>query len=294
MTPGSRPRGPHRPRREERIPVRTRIPEDDAPADAGPASTSRELALCGWNCVAAAFARRPEAVTRLFFEERQAPRTGEWCRALAASRRVYRMVPGEELARIADTVHHGGIVAIVSERQVPVATDADAARLAASGSAVLALDGVGNPHNLGLLARTAAFFGFRALLVGARPGETPPRFLSSAAYRVAEGGLEHLEVLGVYKLPEFIRRNRASFLWCATDIRGGEPIEAVDVQRFQRPPALVAGNEESGVTEAVLAACERKIVIRGTNRVESLNVAAATAIALHHFAPAVRRLASPG
>jgi TrmH RNA methyltransferase len=45
--------------------------------------------------------------------------------------------------------------------------------------------------------------------------------------------------------------------------------------------ALVLGNEERGISPDVLAACRRQIRIEGSGRIQSLNVAQATAVLLH-------------
>ena len=55
---------------------------------------------------------------------------------------------------------------------------------------LLILDGIGNPHNLGAIARSAAFFGVGAMLLHETPLQAMP---TDAAYRVAEGGLELVE-----------------------------------------------------------------------------------------------------
>lgn len=275
------------------IPVSRLRRLDSQPAatvETGPAPRIREIALCGYNAVSAAFRRRPESVLRLFFDERSAPRTGEWTRSLAAARRPYRMVESAELAKVADSVHHGGIVAIVEEHEVPPADERELARWAADGVGIVALDGIGNPHNLGFLARSAAFFGYAAILVAARSGEAPLRHVPAASYRVADGGLEHLAVRTVADLPGLIRRQRASFLWCCNDPRGETALDGFDLRRIKRAPALVIGNEEQGVSAASLAACEHRLAIRGRGAVESLNVSAAAAVMLHHFAPLARRL----
>ena len=48
-----------------------------------------------------------------------------------------------------------------------------------------------------------------------------------------------------------------------------------------RPIALVLGNEERGVSREALAACESRVRIPGSGRVQSLNVAQAAAVLLH-------------
>jgi TrmH RNA methyltransferase len=211
---------------------------------------------------------------------------------MAERHAVYRMVPKTELEKISDTVHHGGIVAMVEDEPIASVGDAEATRWSASGESLVVIDGVGNPHNLGFLARTAAFLGYRKLVIGARGLETPLNFIASSSYRVAEGAMEELEVRFTPVLHEFIRRNRANFFWLATAVDStAEPLERLDQRRVQRPPALVFGNEESGVSPEVLRACERRLCIPGTGAVESLNVSSAASIVLYHLVPLRKRMA---
>lgn len=236
-----------------------------------PADTDR---ICGPAAVAALFAVRPEAVLRLFYMPTRRREAGGFCKLLAAARKPYREVPAYELARIAGTTHHGGIVAIAAARSVPdLAAPFPAALL---GARVLpVLDGIGNPHNLGAIARSAAFFGCTGLLLSGDPRQAG---LSDAAYRTAEGGLEHLAMHRVPNLGVALRAMAPRFTTVAAVPRGGVPPEALP---RGKPFALVLGNEEEGLPPATLAACAQRVTLPGSGRVESLNVSVASAVLIH-------------
>ena len=230
--------------------------------------------ICGPAAVAALFAQRPEAVLRLFYMPTRRREAGGFCKLLAAARKPYREVPAEELARIAGTTHHGGIVAIAAARSVPdLAAPFPPALL---GARVLpVLDGIGNPHNLGAIARSAAFFGCTGLLLSGDPRQAG---LSDAAYRTAEGGLEHLAVHRAPNLGVALRAMAPRFTTVAAVPRGGVPPEALP---RGKPFALVLGNEEEGLPPATLAACAQRVTLPGSGRVESLNVSVASAVLIH-------------
>ena len=61
----------------------------------------------------------------------------------------------------------------------------------------------------------------------------------------------------------------------------GRDAEPLDKVPRDRPVALVLGNEETGCSPEVLAACRRQVRIPGSGRVQSLNVAQAAAVLLH-------------
>ena len=230
--------------------------------------------IAGAAAVAALFDKRPEAVLRLFYVPARRREAGPWCKLLAAARKPYREVPPDELARVAGTPHHGGLVAVALPRPVAeLGAPFPAALLSAPVLPVL--DGVGNPHNLGAIARSAAFFGCAGLLLSGDPRQAG---LSDAAYRTAEGGLEHLAVHRASNLAIALRAMAPRFTTVAAVATGGTPPEKLP---RGKPFALVLGNEEEGLAPATLAACAHRVTLPGSGRVESLNVSVASAVLIH-------------
>ncbi|MCW8088147.1 TrmH family RNA methyltransferase [Sabulicella glaciei] len=230
--------------------------------------------ICGVNAVRALFLRRPEQVLALNYVEARRPVAGPLCRYLARHRRPYDEVPPDRLARLAGTEHHGGIMALAALRRAePLPMPPPPVLFA--GRVLPVLDGIGNPHNLGAIARTAAFFGARAMLLS---GDARQADLSDAAFRTSEGALEHLAVFRAEDLPTTLRRLSGQFLAVAAVARGGVPPESIP---RSKPIALVLGNEEGGPLPGTLEACGARVTLQGSDLVESLNVAAATAVLLH-------------
>ncbi len=247
-----------------------------------------ELTVCGLAAVRALFARDAGAIKRLYFDYATGRRIGVICKALAAARRVYRCVEPSELEKIAGTVHHGGIVAVIEQRQLRPPRSEDLRLWARDREVLLLLDRIGNAHNLGAIVRTAAFFGVKHLIIPAGPEQAMP---GEATHRVAEGGMAHVEFSQVRSLAEFIRQVRPFYEVVGTAVRGAAPLDRDfgPAAPNAKPIALVLGNEESGLAPDVAAACDRLTVIRGSGAMESLNVAAAAAILLYHFVAGVRR-----
>ena len=228
--------------------------------------------ICGVNAVTALFARRPDDVLRLFYLAERCDLAGPWCAGLAAARRPYRLVPPDEMAKVAGTPHHGGIAAVAKPRVIGFLDFLVPPRL----PFLLVLDGIGNPHNLGAIARSAAFFGVRGLLIHEVAGAALP---SDAAYRTAEGGLEWLDLYRSRDLPAAIAALAPHYRTVAASLSAtAEPL--ADFSRVG-PLALVLGNEETGCSPEVRVACRRQVRIPGAGRIESLNVAQAAAVLLH-------------
>ena len=228
--------------------------------------------ICGVNAVSAVFATRPGDVRRLFYAADQRQAVGAFCAELAQTHRPYRMLDGPELDRAAATVHHGGVAAVVAPRIVAPVDFVRPPR----HDLILILDGIGNPHNLGAIARSAAFFGVRAMILHQTPLQAMP---TDAAYRVAEGGMEHLDLFLTRNLRKCLAALEPFYRTVASTLTA----DAVPLDRLprDRPVALVLGNEENGVSYDALQGCRRQVRIAGRGAVQSLNVAQAASVLVH-------------
>ncbi|XHH28950.1 TrmH family RNA methyltransferase [Xanthomonas euroxanthea] len=244
----------------------------DMPAvTASSGSNARELRLYGINAVQAVFKARPEAVRKLYLSQARIPQFKAllaWC----VSQRIgYRVVEEADLNKLAASTHHEGVVADVL-RVAPQPLQDWLAALPAGPVLALWLDGVGNPHNFGAILRSSAHFGVAGLLLpaGATLG------LSGAAARVAEGGAEAVPLV---QLPEtataMAQLRQAGFAVAATLVEGGQDVFAAALpQRL----VYVMGAESEGMDRQFARDCDLQLSIRGSGKVESLNVASATAV----------------
>ena len=252
-------------------------PEPAPRESRAPAGEARELRLYGLNAVRAAFARRPEAIRKLYLTEARIPALQpllKWC---VAHRVGYRVVEEQDLQRLAASAHHEGVVADVL-REEPQPLSAWLRDLPEGPSLALWLDGVGNPHNFGAILRSAAHFGVAAVLLP----KHSTLALSGAAARVAEGGAEAVPLVRLGRSDNALAQLRgAGFALAATVVEGG-----ADLFRRPLPERLVyvLGAEGEGMDRDFAAACDLRLSIPGTGAVESLNVAAATAVFLAEWA----------
>lgn len=218
----------------------------------------------------AAFEARPEAVARIVHTKELRQPLREVLREAAKRRIAYREVEAEELSRMCESHHHEGVC--VWLRRGRAATLADAIEAVGARGAVLALDAVENPHNVGAIVRTAAYFGIASVLVQTEGG----RPLPASALRIAEGGGEHVCVTVGSSLPRALAElRRAGFQLVGTDVRGGEPLAS---HQFADRSVIVLGNERSGLSEDVHHICDEIVMIPGADNIDSLNVSVAAGI----------------
>lgn len=243
------------------------------PAPAPRPVRNAELRLYGLNAVRAVFARRPQAIRKLYLSQSRIPALQPllaWC---VANKVGYRVVAEGDLGKLAASSHHEGVVADVL-RAEPV-TLADWLRgLPAGPQCAIWLDGVGNPHNFGAILRSAAHFGVAAVLL-------PPHStlaLSGAAARVAEGGAEVVNLVHLDSCDEAMVQLRvAGFALAATVVAAGQDLFAT---ALPERVVYVLGAESQGIDRDLAARCDLQLSIPGSGAVESLNVAAATAVLL--------------
>ncbi|MBC7172064.1 MAG: rRNA methyltransferase, partial [Polyangiaceae bacterium] len=219
--------------------------------------------------------RRPEDVLRFFLVEGRLDSMRSELRVLAERRVPYRVVSREELDRIAGGLHHEGVCVIARELLPMGIAELERRVQASSGPlCLLYLDAVRNPHNLGAILRSAAHFGARAVL---GPAEETPE-LGPAAARIAEGGAEHVSIVRLRDPErELARLGSLGMALVGTDSEAKSSLFDVKL-----PPRsiLLLGAEREGLGSALRNRCDLVVRIPGTGSVQSLNVAAASAVML--------------
>ncbi len=167
-------------------------------------------------------------------------------------------------------VHQG--LALLAEPLAPVelADIADPAR----GVLVL-LDQVADPQNVGAVFRSAAAFGARGVILQDR--RAPP--LSGALAKASAGAVERVPCVRVVNLSRALEQ-LADLGWRAIGLSGTAPTvlaEALD----GAPVVLVLGSEGDGLRRLVSEHCDTLARIPMPGGFESLNIAAAAAIAMY-------------
>jgi len=245
-----------------------------------------ELAVCGLKASLALAEFHPETINRLFIREDRFHLFTKACKKLAERKRPYKMCEDEELERLCKTVHHQGVVMMVEEPAVEPLTREDLDLWAGEGKTGLVLHEVGNDHNLGAIVRAAAFFDAHFIVLNEKDEEMQ---LTTSAYRVAEGGMEHVIVRKINNTAGFLKDAAKKLLVIGTDSRARRRVEDLPgiakdwaaKAGIERPGvALALGNEENGLPQNIKDNCSCLLRIPGTGNIESLNVAQAAALFL--------------
>ncbi len=229
----------------------------------------------GLSAAIAAFRARPELVARIAHTEEQRYELREMLREAAKRRIAYREVPPHELSKMCDSQHHEGVCVWLRRGQARSVADAIAA--VGQRGAILALDAVENPHNVGAIVRSAAYFGLPAVIVQTLDG----RPLSASALRIAEGGTELVCVVAVASLRDALAELRSKgFEVLGTDAHDGRPIAD---HVFKARACVVLGNERDGLSDPVRLLCNGLVAIPGVDAMDSLNVSVAAGIVAYEI-----------
>lgn len=153
---------------------------------------------------------------------------------------------------------------------------------AAGAQRLVLLDEVSNPDNVGGVFRSGLAFGVDAVLLSS--GTADP--LYRKAIRTSMGAALALPFARVPDWPAGLARLRDAGYTLIALTPGDGAVDLRDIGRTQALPArfgLILGAEGPGLSEATRAGAHVAVRIAVAPGVDSLNVAAAAAIALHHL-----------
>ena len=168
----------------------------------------------------------------------------------------------------------GSALAQVKERE-DVSMESLLARSGAGGEGHglwLALDQIQDPHNVGAIFRSAAFFGARGIVL-LRDRAAP---LNGTVYDVASGGVETVPFSMQTNLSRALEQAKQAGLWVLGSSEHATE-DVFDVDRG-RPWLLVLGNEERGMRRLTRERCDVVCRLAPHGAVTSLNVSVAAGV----------------
>lgn len=141
----------------------------------------------------------------------------------------------------------------------------------------LIIDGIQDPYNLGTILRSGEVFAATGVCLGT-VGQTG---INSLAARSSVGAVNRLKISQVDDLVSLIRdlrKRRVTVI--GTSLETDKSLDEIDCTGGV---AIVIGNEGRGISSEVLSACSHRAKIPQPGTLNSLNAAAATAIACYEI-----------
>jgi 23S rRNA (guanosine2251-2'-O)-methyltransferase len=222
----------------------------------------------GRHAVAAALANPERDIVRLWVTREAAAEIdlpAETALTYADVADLARLVPRD--------APHQGLVAEVE--RLPDLLLADLLDRAEDGRPLLVLDQVTDPHNVGAILRSAAAFDALGLVTQDR--HAPPE--SGALAKAASGALETVPWVRVVNLARALDEMAQAGFWRIG--LTGEADMALDEALGPPRLALVLGAEGEGLRQNTEAHCDALARLPISDRIDSLNVSNAAAIALY-------------
>lgn len=172
---------------------------------------------------------------------------------------------------------HQGIMAVARVPESP--SLAEALKRSQTPRLFVAVDGLTNAENLGVLVRNCAAFDVDALLVG----ETSSSPYLRRAVRNSMGTVFSLPVVQLSDLVGAIHELRSTHGVHVIAAHPHTDEKALHQVSFGGDCCVVFGSEGEGVSVDVLAACDESVAIPMKKGVDSLNVASASAVFLYEI-----------
>ena len=142
---------------------------------------------------------------------------------------------------------------------------------------ILILDQVTDPHNIGAILRSAAAFDASAVII---PDACAPEE-SAVLAKSACGALEIVPLVRVTNLVRTMQQLKNAGFWCLG--LDGYAKEYISDKKLPARTAFILGSEGDGMRRLTAENCDYTIKLPISDRMESLNVSNAAAVALYEF-----------
>ncbi|MBR5473352.1 MAG: RNA methyltransferase [Clostridia bacterium] len=182
----------------------------------------------------------------------------------ANNSKVSYILKEELFKKISDTNTPQGIIAVA---QIPEKKD----KISTNGR-YIALENLADPSNLGAIARTAEALGVDGIIISTDSCDP----YSPKCLRSSMGTLLRMPLYITDDIVDFIALNNLNSYACVVD----RDADSIATQNFCDGSVLLIGNEANGLSDKAKNMAKHRITIKMSGKAESLNAAAAAAIAM--------------
>jgi len=261
------------------------------PSSPDPAAVGSPYWLFGVHAVAAALRnprRRPHRLLHTAEAAALHPDVLQLARARPHGALRLEAVDREALARSlpAGAVHQG--LALLAEPLAGVDIYEVCDGIAeADQAALLVLDQVTDPHNVGAILRSAAAFGAHAVICTERHAATQTGVLAKAA----SGALDLVPLVAVTNLARALDTIKEAGIWCVGLAADAE--QTIAAAGLPAKTAIVLGAEGAGLRRLTRERCDMLVRLPTRGPIDQLNVSNAAAVALYELARQQPHLQAP-
>lgn len=203
-------------------------------------------------------------IQSVFYTKQASERYGEKLADVVKAAKESFLVEEKVFEKMGDTATPQGVLALC---RIP-----DCGAKFSANNMYIAMERVGDPSNLGAVARSAEAFGIDGIFLGG--GGVDP--FSPKALRASMGALVRLPV---FVCPDFctdmeqLKKQGARIV--GTVVREGKSLVQFS---FKKGDIVVIGNEADGLSDSAADVCDERVTIPMSGRAESLNAATAATV----------------
>lgn len=240
--------------------------------------TNSAMILYGRHPVTAAIANDKRQINKILCTAENADEIRKLCTRYNRNNGIISIVDRKEIDRILprEAVHQG-LAAYVKELEDYTLEDICILSDQQPDCHVLILDQVTDPQNIGAIIRSCVAFNTLALIMQDKnsPAET------GAMAKASAGMVEHLPICRVTNLSRAIEQLKTAGFWTV----GMDGYAETTIDRLKKggKTAIIMGSEGKGMRRLVEEACDITVRLPISEKVESLNVSTAAAIALYEI-----------
>lgn len=167
---------------------------------------------------------------------------------------------------------HQGVIAVIDTGRLMTPFETYIKELEPTKETAIAIMGeVQDPHNVGAIIRSAAAFGFSAVLIP----EHNQAQVTGTVVKTSAGMAFRIPLVTIGNVNDTLRKLKEKGFWIYGLSMEGK---ALKTETFDAPSAFVFGNEGAGIREKTLEHCDIALSIPMHPRCESLNVAVSAGI----------------
>tara|TARA_B100000575_G_C23139934_1_gene663110 strand:- start:2916 stop:3665 length:750 start_codon:yes stop_codon:yes gene_type:complete len=233
----------------------------------------KNLLIFGKNAIHEALSRDADKISKLFVLNSLAPIKYDDLKKKCKAHNVpISSVPIQKLDRLSNQGNHQGFIAEISPVDYINLFDwVELTRLGPS-TAVLLLDSIEDPHNLGAIIRSATAAGISAIIIPTQQ-QVP---VNATVFKVSAGTAGIIPVIRVHSTEQGLKDLKlAGFTLIGLE---GTASESLWTAQWVGPLAFIVGSEGGGISNRVAKHLDSRVSIPMEHAVESLNASVSAAI----------------
>lgn len=242
-----------------------------------PKKAADKVYIYGKNALIEALENAPQVLKRVHLSPEIAD--ARLSAALKAANIPVQIMDAKEAGRtVGEDKTHQGVIAVIDVGALTIPFDTFIKKLELSpGTAVAVMGEVQDPHNVGAVIRSAAAFGFSAVLIP----EHHQAQVTGTVVKTSAGMAFRIPLVAIGNVNDTLRKLKEKGFWIYGLSMEGNPLGA---EKFDAPAAFVLGNEGAGIREKTAEACDIMLSIPMHPRCESLNVAVSAGVVFNAWA----------